>query len=1294
MKKLLSLILALLMCFALLPSVVAESEENTVDQISGDQSENIDGTGNVECDHDCDSCDHCYYDDCEGCDDETDEILISEDESYEMLTDLDSIESYGNDSNEQTEGDSKALKYHYDPDLAIAQAGALLDDVSYNFPPSQDYSNCARFVSTVLRAGGLTNVKQEGAGSLINYLKSSSNFGGSIGKVVLNPTGNQLNKGDVLCVVCYHGGNATDYTGGHTAGSGNYWGLHVVIVSNVISNEKVKYYAATTNVYGNKELTLSTYANSFNCKSHHSHQYIKLIAFCFNDEVKTHNSCDLYAYKNYSGKNYLYGSDFTSLDSYYWSSRDTSVSTISIDSSNRHNGYNSLKIVNASAGSSNKDLQIRTMVNSDVGSHGFAGSKSGKKDMILSFWAKSSKAGTKMYFRWGREKDSAYRSVTLTTDWAKYTVRMDKQTYFNAGIYPYVNAAGTVWLSEMQLEDGATATDFVPENGGLYAAVPSLYGGKYTMPVTPSRSGYIFDGWYTEANGGTEITLSTAVKGGHYCVYARWTKNAANTVVVTFDPNGGNVSPASKSVTFGGTYGTLPTPTLTNYTFDGWYTAPNGGSKVTSSTTVTTASDHRLYAHWVGNSITVTFDANGGFCSYANSSVLYGAAYGTLPTPTWSGHSFVGWYTDRNAGMLITASTIVSVAYDHTLYAHWDDNRYLEINDSNFPDPAFRQWIIDNLPISGSSSDGYYMTEAQVTGVTAIDCSGRGIQSLQGIAFFTNLHTLNCGYNYENNTANSITDLDVSSNTWLEDLDCRNNALSSLDVGNNVNLRNLSCSGNQLTALDVSRNYALEWLDCEENQLTSLFLDNNRSLVFLACGQNRLTSLDLSMNTALTRLYCGANALIGLDLRNNTALDYVYCPDNRLFELHISPNDSLWGLMCYGNYLTALDVSNCTALRELTCKKNYLTSLNVSNDTALQTLECGDNQLTTLDLGDLNALSYLEAHQTVEGHEGVFREGIFTYDLSKIVPMNQMGNVYPTTGVLAVDTGILSLPSEVESFTYNFDTGKGNMDVEVYITFDMPTITVTFDPTGGSVSPTSKTSAYGHEYGELPVPTRTGFTFWYWAPSPSGGHPINEDTVITSTSDHTVYAMWEPNTYVVHFDANGGTCSTSQSWVIYSDTYGDLPTPTWEDHTFLGWFTAASGGSQVTSSTTVTTASNHTLYAHWTLEAKPAFKTQALTLEGKIGVSFFVDLPQIDGIVYEGVNFTIDSIDGADAFVPFSGEGHPTNNSGYYQFTYYVRTIEMANTITATLRYKLNGEDQTLEKTYSVKQYFEAIEPN
>ncbi|MBR4905366.1 MAG: hypothetical protein IKZ44_00750 [Clostridia bacterium] len=103
--------------------------------------------------------------------------------------------------------------------------------------------------------------------------------------------------------------------------------------------------------------------------------------------------------------------------------------------------------------------------------------------------------------------------------------------------------------------------------------------------------------------------------------------------------------------------------------------------------------------------------------------------------------------------------------------------------------------------------------------------------------------------------------------------------------------------------------------------------------------------------------------------------------------------------------------------------------------------------------------------------------------------------------------------------------------------------------------------------------------------------------------------------------------------------------------------------------------------------AAPAFKTHALALEGKIGIYFFLDLPQNAVYKYEGVNFTIGNADGAPASVPFSTD-MPTNNKGYYQFAYYVRSIEMADTITATLKYKENGTTKTIEQTYSAKKYF------
>lgn len=237
----------------------------------------------------------------------------------------------------------------------------------------------------------------------------------------------------------------------------------------------------------------------------------------------------LRCYYNDSGKNYLYGSDFSNgIDSNWWMSRDTSVTTLSVDSSERHNGYNSLKIVNASAGSSGKDLGIQTMTQGNQKDNSYVGDS---KQMTLSFWAKSSKNGTKIFFRWGRESSSSYRSVTLTTGWEKYTISMDKTAAYGQWIHPYINAAGTVWLAELQLEDGSAATDFVPETGGVFTSVMQRAQGNYALPETPSRSGYTFNGWYTAANGGEQITTSTPVKNGNFAVYAHWTKGHTHSYI-------------------------------------------------------------------------------------------------------------------------------------------------------------------------------------------------------------------------------------------------------------------------------------------------------------------------------------------------------------------------------------------------------------------------------------------------------------------------------------------------------------------------------------------------------------------------------------------------------------------------------------------------------------------------------------------------------------------------------------------------------------------------------------------
>ncbi len=198
------------------------------------------------------------------------------------------------------------------------------------------------------------------------------------------------------------------------------------------------------------------------------------------------------------------------------------------------------------------------------------------------------------------------------------------------------------------------------------------YASTYGTLPTPTRTGYTFKGWYTAASGGTKVTSSTTVSiTAAQTLYAQWT---ANTYTVTFNANGGTCSTASKSVTYASTYGTLPTPTRTGYTFKGWYTAASGGAQVTSSTTVSITAAQTLYAQWTAKTYTVTFNANSGTCSTASKSVTYASTYGTLPTPTKDGYTFIGWYTSANAGTKVTTNTKVTITSAQTLYAQWVEN--------------------------------------------------------------------------------------------------------------------------------------------------------------------------------------------------------------------------------------------------------------------------------------------------------------------------------------------------------------------------------------------------------------------------------------------------------------------------------------------------------------------------------------------------------------------------------------------------------------------------------------------
>ena len=145
------------------------------------------------------------------------------------------------------------------------------------------------------------------------------------------------------------------------------------------------------------------------------------------------------------------------------------------------------------------------------------------------------------------------------------------------------------------------------------------------------------------------------------------------TYTVSFDANGGEVKDAELPNTFDKDY-SLTTASRYGYTFDGWYTAKNGGAKVTEDTQMTRAENHTLYAHWTARNHKVVFDGNG---ATSGSMDDLNVTYDTKANPTCrfekTGYSFTGWSYAKDGDVVDDLSGKVDTVI---VYAIWKPNTY------------------------------------------------------------------------------------------------------------------------------------------------------------------------------------------------------------------------------------------------------------------------------------------------------------------------------------------------------------------------------------------------------------------------------------------------------------------------------------------------------------------------------------------------------------------------------------------------------------------------------------------
>ena len=250
-------------------------------------------------------------------------------------------------------------------------------------------------------------------------------------------------------------------------------------------------------------------------------------------------------------------------------------------------------------------------------------------------------------------------------------------------------------------------------NGGTVeqASKTVHYQNTYGTLPTPFRAGYIFLGWFTSVNGGTQIKADTKFTiTTNQSIYAHWEKSDEESPVVT----GGTLEILSDTLcrfTVTATdnigvdhvdihtwYGDYPGDGDTVYKAiklgnDWYYDVP---CNLTNS--IVRWMDARVFdasgnqALVSGSTILVgkleyvdiTFDANEGFCNLASKKVIwaehinrlegstYVSNYGQLPIPERRGYSFAGWYTEQTGGTKVEESTPVTRNESHTLYAHWN----------------------------------------------------------------------------------------------------------------------------------------------------------------------------------------------------------------------------------------------------------------------------------------------------------------------------------------------------------------------------------------------------------------------------------------------------------------------------------------------------------------------------------------------------------------------------------------------------------------------------------------------
>ena len=588
-------------------------------------------------------------------------------------------------------------------------------------------------------------------------------------------------------------------------------------------------------------------------------------------------------------------------------------------------------------------------------------------------------------------------------------------------------------------------------------------------PDNFSKTGYTFDKWDKEPK---------TMPANDTTITALWTPNE---YTVTFDPTGGDVSPASKKVTYDSTYGILPTPNMTGYAFNGWFTEDGDG--VTKETEVNITEDQILYAYWIAGAITVTFDPTGGISDQQSKTTFFDETYGDLPEPTRTGYNFSGWFTGE--GEEITSVITVKNPNHHTLYAHWAINQYTITFVENGGDECgpITQDYNTNLVLPKPAKTGYtflcWCSDPDATIKYAEDTMPAENIELYA-KWAINKYILT--FNFDNGTEPEEETLDFE---------------EVIDYPGNVSKTGYTFVDWDKDAYKMPPNNL---------NITALWEPNEYTVAFNPMGGDALSEPESSKKVTY---------------------------DDEYGEL---PGVNRIGYSLAGWFTEEGVKIESTSTVKIVEDKTFYAKWVINNYTLTFVLNNGDGTEEEI----------LEFDESIVYPNGIKRTG-YAFDKWDKEPKRMPADNLTITAQW--------IPNNY-SVVFNVNNGDPLSDPSIIATYDS-------------------------SYGSLPEPTRTGYGFGGWFTEEEGGEEIRSEVTVKITSEQTLYAHWTAKTYVVSFDVNGGnTLNELTKQVTYDALYGELPEASREGHTFIGW-TEETTANEVNSTDIVKVPNDHTLHAIW-----------------------------------------------------------------------------------------------------------------